>query len=93
MKTKTITFELDGYDIERMRRILSAIKDFNRTTEEKADITYDTVQQLDFADRWLANLIGLEQPECEHGHRNAWADYQWKENIDDMDDFKPGGSA
>ena len=83
MKTKTITFELDGYDIERMRRILSAIKDFNRTTEEKADITYDTVQQLDFADRWLANLIGLEQPECEHGHRNAWADYVWKEEDAD----------
>jgi len=83
MKTKTITFELNGYEIERMRRILSAIKDFNRTTEEKADITYDTVQQLDFADRWLAGLIGLEQPECEHGHRNAWADYVWKEEDAD----------
>ena len=83
MTTKTITFELNGYEVERMRRILSAIKDFNRTTEDKADITYDTVQQLDFADRWLAGHIGLEQPECEHGHRNAWADYQWKEEDAD----------
>ena len=80
MTSKTITFELSGYEMERMKRVLSAIKDFNRTTEEKADITYDTVQQLDFADRWLAGLIGLEQPKCEHGHRNHWADYQW---VDD----------
>tara|TARA_R100000406_G_scaffold86445_1_gene70479 strand:- start:18 stop:269 length:252 start_codon:yes stop_codon:yes gene_type:complete len=83
MKTKTITFELNGYEIERMRRILSAIKDFNRATEEKADISYEIIQHLDFADRWLAGLIGLEQPECEHGHRNAWADYVWKEEDAD----------
>ena len=38
MTTKTITFELNGYEIERMKRVLSAIKDFNRTTEEKADL-------------------------------------------------------
>ena len=83
MTKKTITFELNDYEIERMRRILSAIKDFNRTTEEKADITYEVIQHLDFADRWLAGLIGLEQPECEHGHRNHWADYQWKEEDAD----------
>ena len=81
--TKTITFELNGYEIERMRRILSAIKDFNRTTEEKADISYEVIQHLDFADRWLAGLIGLEQPQCEHGHRNAWADYVWIDNSQD----------
>ena len=28
MTTKTITFELNGYEIERMKRVLSAIKDF-----------------------------------------------------------------
>ena len=83
MMTKTITFELNGHEIERMKRVLSAIKDFNRTTEEKADITYEVIQHLDFADRWLAGLIGLEQPQCEHGHRNHWADYQWKEEDAD----------
>ena len=83
MTTKTITFELNGYEIERLRRILNALKDFNRTTDEKADISYDIIQNLDYADQWLAGCVGMEQPKCEHGHRNAWADYQWKEEDAD----------
>lgn len=81
--TKKITFELDSYEIERLRRTINAIKDFNRTTEDKADITYDTIQPLDDADRWLANLVGLEQPRCEHGMRNQYADYHWIEEDAD----------
>lgn len=80
MTTKTITFELSGYEVVRMQRVLNALKDFNRTTDEKADISYEIIQQLDYADHWLAGLIGLEQPKCEHGHRNAWSDYRWMED-------------
>mgnify|MGYP003116214583 FL=1 len=79
MQTKTITFELTSWELERMRRVLNAIKDFNRTTDDKADITYDVIQNLECADQWLANHIGLEQPACEHGQRNWYADYAWKE--------------
>ena len=77
MTNKTITFELNGYEIERMRKAINALKDFNRTTDEKADISYDVIQNLDCIDQFFGRLIGLEQPECEHGHRNAWADYDW----------------
>lgn len=77
--TKTITFELNGYEVERMRKSINAIKDFNRMTDEKTDITYDIIQQLDCTDMFLARLVGLEQPACEHGNRNAWADYHWIE--------------
>lgn len=83
MTTKTITFELNGYEIERMRTVINALKDFNRTTDEKADITYEVIQNLDCADLFLGRLMGLDQPDCEHGNRNAWADYQWKENTDE----------
>jgi hypothetical protein len=81
--TKTITFELNGYEIERMRKAINAIKDFNRTTDEKADITYDVIQHLDCTDMFLAGLMGLEQPACEHGSRNVWADYVWIEEDAD----------
>ena len=77
MKTKTITFDLNGYEIERMRKAINALKDFNRTTDEKADISYDVIQNLDCIDQFLGRLIGLEQPKCEHDYRNAWADYDW----------------
>ena len=83
MTAKTITFELNGYETERMRQAINAIKDFNRVTDEKADITYDIVQNLDSIDLFLGRLMGLEQPSCEHGNRNAWADYYWTEEDAD----------
>lgn len=89
---KKIAFELNGYEVDRMRRAINAIKDFNRMTDEKADLTYDIIQNLDCVDLFLGRLMGLEQPACEHGNRNHWADYQWTEESDDMDDFNPGGT-
>ena len=83
MTNKTITFELNGYEVERMCRAINAIKDFNRTTDEKADISYDVIQNLDCVDLFLGRLMGLDQPKCEHGHRNAWADYRWTEEEDE----------
>jgi len=80
---KKITFELNGYEVDRMRRAINAIKDFNRTTDEKADITYDIIQNLDSVDLFLGRLMGLDQPACEHGNKNYWADYQWIEKDKD----------
>jgi len=81
--TKTITFELNGYEVDRMRDAINAIKNFNRMTDEKTDITYDVIQKLDCVDLFLGRLIGLDQPTCEHGSRNAWADYVWVEEDAD----------
>lgn len=80
MTSKTITFELNGYEVDRMRRAINAIKDFNRATDEKADISYEIIQNLDCVDLFLGRLIGLDQPHCEHGSRNSWADYEWVED-------------
>ena len=77
MTNKTITFELNGHETERMRTVINAIKNFNRTTDQKADITYDIIQSLDCVDLFLGRLVGLDQPMCEHGGRNVWADYEW----------------
>jgi len=82
MQTKTITFELNGWEIKHLRDIINAIKDFNRTTDDKADIGFDVIRQLDGADHWLAQRIGMEQPKCEHGSRNWYADYVWTEEDD-----------
>ena len=81
MNSRTITFELKGYEIERRRKAINALKDFNRTTDEKAEIGYDVIQNLDYVDQFIGRLVGLEQPTCEHGHRNAWADYEWVDNT------------
>lgn len=83
MISKTITIELENWQVERMRSIINALKDLNRTTDDKADITYDQVQQLDGADHFLAERIGLEQPKLEHGGRNWYADYVWEEEETD----------
>ena len=80
MTKKTITFELNGYEVERMRIIINTLKDFNRTTDDKADISYELIQQLDGADHFLAKHVGLEQTACEHGHRNWYSDYTWVED-------------
>lgn len=77
MESKTIKIELEGWEINRLLEIINAIKNFNRTTDEKASITYEEIRELDGADYWLANKLGMSQPDCEHGHRNMWADYKY----------------
>jgi len=80
MRTKSITFELEGWEIERMRTIINALKNFNRQTDDKCDISYNIISELDGADSFLANRIGLEQEEDE-GRRNWYSNYEW--NVED----------
>ena len=54
MKSKKCKIKLKGYEIERMRSIVNAIKDFNNITSDKASIDYDTIRELDGADDFLA---------------------------------------
>jgi len=82
MKTKTITFTIEGWEIERMRTIINALKNFNRQTDDKCDISYNIISELDGADNFLANRIGLEQDE-EEGRRNWYSDYTWLADEDD----------
>lgn len=81
--SKKIVIELDAWQVERMRGIVNALKNFNRTTDDKADISYDLICELDDADRFIANHIGLEQIRCEHGHMNLYVDYTWTEEKTD----------
>jgi len=83
MTQKTIIFELEGWEIERMRTIINTLKNFNRQTDDKCDISYNIISELDGADTFLANRIGLEQEMCEHGRRNWYSDYQWTADEDD----------
>lgn len=82
MTTKTIIFELEGWEIERMRTIINTLKNFNRQTDDKCDISYNIIHELDGADSFLANRIGLEQDE-EEGRRNWYSDYTWLADEDD----------
>tara|TARA_R100001015_G_C4485631_1_gene64775 strand:+ start:242 stop:490 length:249 start_codon:yes stop_codon:yes gene_type:complete len=81
MKSKKCKIKLEGYEIERMRKIVNAIKDFNNTTSEKASIDYDIMCELDGADDFLARLLGLYQPSNEDFSRNWYVDYQWDEDA------------
>jgi len=82
MRDKTITFTLEGWEIERMRTIINALKNFNRQTDDKCDISYNIISELDGADSFLANRIGLEQDE-EEGRRNWYSDYTWLTDEDE----------
>ena len=72
MNKRKIKIELEGYEIERIRRIINAIKEFNIATSYKADIEYDTIRELDGGDNFVARHFGLYQPSVD-------ADYQWVE--------------
>ena len=81
LKSKKCKIKLEGHEIERMRNIVNAIKDFNITTSDKASIDYDTIRELDNADDFLARLFGLYQPSDENFTRNWYIDYQWDEDA------------
>jgi len=80
---KTITIELNEWQLEQVRTIINALKDFNRATDDKCDIDYGLVRSLDGADTIIGGYFGLEQPKTEHGQRSWWADYVWKEEDAD----------
>jgi len=63
-------------DQKRLLEIVNTIKDINRTTDEKCDISYRHIQDLDYSDKILADALGFEQPKCEHGHPQIYSDYQ-----------------
>jgi hypothetical protein len=79
MKSKKCKIKLEGYEIERMRRIVNAIKDFNIHTSDKAPIDYNIICELDGADDFLARRLGLVQPSETDFVRNWYVDYQWDE--------------
>jgi len=82
MTTKTIVMELEGRHAIRMLKIVNAIKDFNRATDEKCPIGYDIIRALDNADDFLSTHLVMEQDTCENGHRLWWSDYRWSELED-----------
>ena len=81
MTTKTIVMELEGWQIGRMLRIVNALKDFNRATDEKCDISYDIVQRLDYADESLGINLGFEQPMNEDGYKNRWSNFYMRDDL------------
>jgi hypothetical protein len=81
LKSKKCEIKLEGYEIERMRNIVNAIKDLNITTSDKACIDYDTIRELDGADDFLARHFGLVQPSETDFVRNWYIDYQWDEDA------------
>ena len=83
MKSKECKIELEGHQIERMRSIINAIKDFNVKTSDKAGIDYDTIRELDGADNFLAKFFGLVQPWHPDFGSKWYADYQWDEDVKD----------
>ena len=66
----------NNIDQKRLLEIVNTIKDINRTTDEKCDISYKQIQNLDYADRLLADALGFVQPKCEHGYPQVYSDYQ-----------------
>lgn len=65
----------------RLLNIVNAIKDFNRATDEKADISYDIVQRLDYADDSLGSILGFEQPMNEEGYKNRWSNFYMRDDL------------
>ena len=72
----------DQWEQNRLLKIVNLIKDINCATAEKMEITYSQIVELDYADRTLAKALGFEQPECENGHINIYADYVVQKKVD-----------
>lgn len=70
MQKKKIKIELEEWEIDRMRNVVNAIKDFNIATTDKSAVEYDTIRTLDGADYFFARLLGLSHEDC-------YADYRW----------------
>ena len=79
MTNKTITIELKQWEVNHLLQIVNAIKDLNRSTDDKTPISYNEVCALDGVDNWLARKFGMVQPVCEHGSRNFYADYSYEQ--------------
>lgn len=73
---------MNEWEQARLLGIINIIKDINRATDEKCDITYAQIQGLDYADRLLADVLGFEQPKDENGNFKLWADYALQKKID-----------
>ena len=82
LKSKKCKIKLEGYEIERMRKIINALKDFNVATSDKVSIDYEIICELSGADNFLARILGLVQPSDKHGNTNWYIDYQWDEETD-----------
>lgn len=80
-KENIYVLEITENQMLRLLGAVNAIKDFNRATDEKCDISYDIVQRLDYADEMLATNLGFEQPMCEHGHKSRWADFYIRDDV------------
>ena len=44
LKSKKCKIKLEGYEIERMRKIINALKDFNVATSDKVSIDYEIIK-------------------------------------------------
>lgn len=71
-----INLELHPHELDMLLNTVNALKDFNNTTAEKCDITYNHICGLEGTERLLARVLGFEQPECEHGYHNPYGDYE-----------------
>ena len=73
--------EITENQMHRLLEIVNAIKDFNRATDEKCDISYDIVQRLDYADESLGINLGFEQPMNEEGYKNRWSNFYMRDDL------------
>jgi hypothetical protein len=80
-KENIYILEITENQMLKMLAAVNAIKDFNRATDEKLDISYDVVQRLDYADDMLAFHLGFEQPMNEAGHKCRWADFSIRDDV------------
>ena len=65
---------------KQLLEIINRIKDMNRTTDDKAALSYDDVCYLDVVEFRLADMfdMGQEMTACEHGkYRNRYSDYEY----------------
>ena len=76
-----LTIEVDKHDLSMLLDYINNIKDMNRTIDDRCEISYNHVCKLENADYHIARIFGFEQPTCEHGSRNWYANYTMTKQL------------
>ena len=75
---------------KQLLEIVNRVKDMNRTTDDKAALSYDDVCYLDTIEFRLADMFDMQQEMItgDHEYRDRYSDYEYLTPTDTKDKYK-----
>jgi len=70
-------------DRRKMLFYTNVLKELRNDTSDKVPVKYQTICELEELLYILADIFEFQQPDCEHGHRDYWSDFEFKEDLEE----------